>query len=1155
LIARNLDREDFVDPAIGSYSYAQELNPNDAGSLVSMGKLLEEIGSVDEAIAAYRKATKVNPDDPVARGLLIKAYLNRRKYRIVTPEAQGGKPLLHSIIAPVGLFGAMARSAHWADFGALGIAICAVSIIALAHQKEKWLGTVNGFILPFSLVAGLSAAQIIPWLIFAVILAAAVCLCRQSSDSEGADEIEDDDFGDLKTWKDLTEPEEWLEALSYEFAIHACCGNQEALLVVEEMIPIFEGYIASHPNDEPKASSFALAGLMAVVIKGSAEKSDAAARAIVKALKNPSPPDWGKAIGWLEAPYDIHDTRVVGLRITLLKRVINVIEEENVTAADSIMRKRFAELYCELGNQCNICEFIGQDASEDAIKYSRIATELDETNPLAAYLLGVVYMNKAAAQPKESEEEFKKYIQEAKKYLQLAIARMIKYPENIDDYNQAKLISCYLGIYAIKEYSSQETLEILRILVKASGDFVAPIIDALELTCHRVEKYEEKKQRFASLLKDILQDGFLSKCPEIREKAEKLLSDLSVNPDGALAFSLGAGLAGMFAGSAHLANFGKLAISPQAIDVGLTVFYCAVAALVIFALAGITYINLSKSRPPYEKKIRELIHLLGFDRATASDLIKWAQELRLDKAMQSPRPKSKLLELSRIIKENVKLQEHVLSLLATLIFKGKTGPFALAQLVYVLGNAFGLKVDIVITNSGEVLNLVRLGNKDVFVDLAQEITAEEMPDYEARLFNFDKTYELIPSGAYYKLKDSKHPFLNDYPFIQILDEQAVQAAFHSLRARYRKSQDELLEAIEEYREAITINPHDALSFNDLAALYLEINPPDPQKAIQCLKRAISLNPEDCTFYENLGAAYEMQGEFAKALEAFAKAKEFSPDQEETAEIEQEIEIISSRLYRVFRPDNPGLGRLHSFALPVALYVLANQLNLPTELIGLLSFLSFPLFLAMTKPSGDFDFLLERTKEEAAERRPLDFKEGKESDSGYGDFRRNFIHANQKQFQTQGLAFRLLMEYSKEEGRDKTMRVGQRPREQLLPAQCLSTAMLAIIKFILDNDINNVIFIRTGASPLGHAFQLAAYMVGELDGSYKTKLDSIQQMQVKVTSRLEDMPIEKQIRQYFLTPEENEQQLTDEDWNKLEEAFKKLSPDDQKEILTGLQKTK
>jgi tetratricopeptide (TPR) repeat protein len=93
--------------------------------------------------------------------------------------------------------------------------------------------------------------------------------------------------------------------------------------------------------------------------------------------------------------------------------------------------------------------------------------------------------------------------------------------------------------------------------------------------------------------------------------------------------------------------------------------------------------------------------------------------------------------------------------------------------------------------------------------------------------------------------------------------------YYQLSGRYE-------EAAEEYKAAIRINPHQALSYSGLLWIYLEkLGKAD--SALVWAGKMVSDNPQNSWAYWNLGSAWFCHDSLAQAEKAFRKAREISPN--------------------------------------------------------------------------------------------------------------------------------------------------------------------------------------------------------------------------------------------------------------------------------------
>ena len=84
-----------------------------------------------------------------------------------------------------------------------------------------------------------------------------------------------------------------------------------------------------------------------------------------------------------------------------------------------------------------------------------------------------------------------------------------------------------------------------------------------------------------------------------------------------------------------------------------------------------------------------------------------------------------------------------------------------------------------------------------------------------------------------------------------------------------------IKAIEAYKQAIRIDPDDAIAYYNLGYVYDNIN--NYTKAIEAYKQAIRIDPDYADAYTNLGCAYGQLDLYKDAVEAFKQAIRIDPD--------------------------------------------------------------------------------------------------------------------------------------------------------------------------------------------------------------------------------------------------------------------------------------
>ncbi|CAN5229470.1 hypothetical protein BH10CYA1_BH10CYA1_07940 [soil metagenome] len=100
-------------------------------------------------------------------------------------------------------------------------------------------------------------------------------------------------------------------------------------------------------------------------------------------------------------------------------------------------------------------------------------------------------------------------------------------------------------------------------------------------------------------------------------------------------------------------------------------------------------------------------------------------------------------------------------------------------------------------------------------------------------------------------------------------------------------------AIEKYKAAIAIYPHDYDFYNNLGLTYKKNNELD--LAAEALKKSIELKPNVWESWSNLGSVYKHQKKSKEAVEAFTKALEYNPPANRKALIMQNLSAMKAAM--------------------------------------------------------------------------------------------------------------------------------------------------------------------------------------------------------------------------------------------------------------------
>ncbi len=99
-------------------------------------------------------------------------------------------------------------------------------------------------------------------------------------------------------------------------------------------------------------------------------------------------------------------------------------------------------------------------------------------------------------------------------------------------------------------------------------------------------------------------------------------------------------------------------------------------------------------------------------------------------------------------------------------------------------------------------------------------------------------------------------------------------------------------AIEKYKQAIAIYPHDYDFYNNLGLTYKKNNELD--LAAEALKKSIELKPNTWESWSNLGSVYKHQKKAKEAVEAFTKSLEYNPPANRKTLIMQNLSAMKAQ---------------------------------------------------------------------------------------------------------------------------------------------------------------------------------------------------------------------------------------------------------------------
>ena len=103
------------------------------------------------------------------------------------------------------------------------------------------------------------------------------------------------------------------------------------------------------------------------------------------------------------------------------------------------------------------------------------------------------------------------------------------------------------------------------------------------------------------------------------------------------------------------------------------------------------------------------------------------------------------------------------------------------------------------------------------------------------------------------------------PEVNSLYQQACTAEY----------QNNLPDAIEKLKKAISLAGNESLLYTKLAGIYAEIGEYD--KALALYSKAVEIKPNDAFIYISVGNIFETQGRYEEAYSAYSRAMQLFPE--------------------------------------------------------------------------------------------------------------------------------------------------------------------------------------------------------------------------------------------------------------------------------------
>ena len=105
---------------------------------------------------------------------------------------------------------------------------------------------------------------------------------------------------------------------------------------------------------------------------------------------------------------------------------------------------------------------------------------------------------------------------------------------------------------------------------------------------------------------------------------------------------------------------------------------------------------------------------------------------------------------------------------------------------------------------------------------------------------------------------------------------------------YYFQQKAYVDAEKWFRKASEINPNMPDAYIEVAATYIERQPPNPDKAIQELQHALSLDPKSAHALEHLTEAYALKKDARSADDALARLKQADPGNKRLSQLQNMV---------------------------------------------------------------------------------------------------------------------------------------------------------------------------------------------------------------------------------------------------------------------------
>jgi tetratricopeptide (TPR) repeat protein len=157
----------------------------------------------------------------------------------------------------------------------------------------------------------------------------------------------------------------------------------------------------------------------------------------------------------------------------------------------------------------------------------------------------------------------------------------------------------------------------------------------------------------------------------------------------------------------------------------------------------------------------------------------------------------------------------------------------------------------------------------------------------------DNNPQLEVASAYHTIGRTKEAveYLTKAIEINPKDEQA--AGICGYIANYYFEQKAYPDAEKWYRKVSEINPSIPDAYVEVAATYLERQPPNPDKAIEEIQHALSLDPKNPHALEHLTEAYALKKDARGADDAIARLKQSDPSNKRLSQLQNMVSDLKA----------------------------------------------------------------------------------------------------------------------------------------------------------------------------------------------------------------------------------------------------------------------